>query len=66
MLMGEPGTQIPEFVTKHKLGGVVTDFSPLRVPQDWVQKVGDNLPENVPLCQVGEITDFVKLQKKLM
>ncbi|KAG8136346.1 putative Deoxyribodipyrimidine photo-lyase-like protein [Naja naja] len=45
---------LPIFVTQHGIGGVVTDFSPLRVPMQWVQDVQERLPSDVPLAQVLE------------
>lgn len=52
LLYGSGGTTIPDFVKTHKIGGVVCDFSPLRVPRTWVEKCGKLLPKDVPLCQV--------------
>jgi len=52
-LVGDAKNQVPKFVSKHEIGGVVTDFSPLRTPLDWVKKVGELLPQTVPLCQVS-------------
>ncbi|RXG59456.1 Deoxyribodipyrimidine photo-lyase, partial [Armadillidium vulgare] len=34
------------------MGGVVTDFSPLRLPLQWVEDVEKSLPEDVPFGQV--------------
>jgi deoxyribodipyrimidine photo-lyase len=58
LLSGEPKIAVPEFVNKYKIGGVVTDFSPLRVPMKWAEEVGkkltsdDDEDDSVPLCQV--------------
>jgi len=52
MLFGEATKVLPKFVEKHKIGGVVTDFSPLRVPVAWVKNLSKAMPEEVPLCQV--------------
>ncbi len=43
---------LPPFVEKHKLGAVVVDFSPLRLPRSWVNELRDKLPGDVPLVQV--------------
>ena len=51
--MGESRTRVPELVEKLKLDAVVTDFSPLRVPRSWVETVTENLPHNIPFCQVN-------------
>ncbi|XP_047099249.1 deoxyribodipyrimidine photo-lyase isoform X1 [Schistocerca piceifrons] len=52
LLLGEPVSTLPQFLTQHKLGAVVTDFSPLREPRKWVDDVKKCLPKDVPLCQV--------------
>lgn len=36
-------------------GCLVVDFSPLRAPSAWVESVIQNLPENIPVCQVCEL-----------
>ena len=53
--MGESRTRVPELVEKLKLDAVVTDFSPLRVPRSWVETVTENLPDNIPFCQVNSL-----------
>ncbi|GIY97540.1 deoxyribodipyrimidine photo-lyase [Caerostris extrusa] len=52
VLLGEAKTVLPAFVKENNVGGVVTDFCPLRVPRKWVSDVLVKLPEDVPLCQV--------------
>uniref|UniRef100_A0A8C6X9W6 Deoxyribodipyrimidine photo-lyase n=1 Tax=Naja naja TaxID=35670 RepID=A0A8C6X9W6_NAJNA len=52
LLVGFAKDTLPIFVTQHGIGGVVTDFSPLRVPMQWVQDVQERLPSDVPLAQV--------------
>nr|XP_056705873.1 deoxyribodipyrimidine photo-lyase-like [Euleptes europaea] len=52
LLTGVAKDVLPSFVTKHSVGGVVTDFAPLRVPMQWVQDVRDRLPPSVPFAQV--------------
>ena len=52
MLHGEAKTVLPEFLKKHNIGGVVTDFNPLRENTKWVNDLKDALPDDVPLCQV--------------
>uniref|UniRef100_T1HKC6 Deoxyribodipyrimidine photo-lyase n=2 Tax=Rhodnius prolixus TaxID=13249 RepID=T1HKC6_RHOPR len=51
-LSKEPTGNILTFVKEHKIGCVVIDFSPLRLPKDWAKKLKEALPENIPLCQV--------------
>lgn len=50
--MGKPPTSVQALVSKLKLDAVVTDFSPLRTPASWVEKVKEKLPSDVPFCQV--------------
>ncbi|GIY36083.1 deoxyribodipyrimidine photo-lyase [Caerostris darwini] len=52
VLLGEAKTVLPAFVKENNVGGIVTDFCPLRVPRKWVSDVLAKLPEDVPLCQV--------------
>ncbi|KAK7091018.1 deoxyribodipyrimidine photo-lyase-like isoform X2 [Littorina saxatilis] len=52
LLMGEAKTVLPQFVKEKKIGGVVTDFAPLRTPMKWVDEMKEKLPEGVPFCQV--------------
>ncbi|XP_058063190.1 deoxyribodipyrimidine photo-lyase [Anopheles bellator] len=52
LLRGNAAENVPAFVKKHKIGCVVCDFSPLRVPMQWVDDVAKALPMEVPLCQV--------------
>lgn len=51
--MGEAKDVLPKFVTTNKVGGVITDFCPLRVPLKWLSDVSKKLPDDVPLCQVN-------------
>lgn len=52
LLFGEHAKLIPKFLTDNNFGGLVTDFSPLRLPMQWVESVKRALPEDVPFCQV--------------
>ncbi|XP_069829490.1 deoxyribodipyrimidine photo-lyase-like [Dendropsophus ebraccatus] len=52
LLIGYAKDVLPDFVKKHSIGGVVTDFAPLRVPLQWVSDVCERLPKDVPLVQV--------------
>ena len=52
LLIGFSKDNVPKFVVDNKVGGVMTDFSPLRVPLSWVEDVRTGLPANVPFCQV--------------
>lgn len=54
-MIGHAKDVLPSFVKDHQIGGVITDFSPLRVPAEWVSAVSTALPSDIPLCQVGPI-----------
>lgn len=53
LLLGYAKDVLPTFVVEHGVGGLVTDFCPLRLPRQWVEDVRDRLPEDVPFAQVG-------------
>lgn len=52
LLSGEAPTELPNFVKNYKVGAVICDMSPLKVPKKWVQDVLQKLPADVPLIQV--------------
>lgn len=52
LLIGSAAMTIPNFVKDHEIGTVVCDFSPLRVPLQWVDDVLKKLPKSIPLVQV--------------
>lgn len=52
LLHGAPGEVLPGFVSDRSFGAVVTDFSPLREPLQWLQDVKKALPEDIPILQV--------------
>ncbi|KAF6720364.1 Deoxyribodipyrimidine photo-lyase [Oryzias melastigma] len=52
LLRGAAGDVLPDFVTGHNFGAVVTDFSPLREPVQWLEAVKKGLPEDIPFIQV--------------
>ncbi|XP_076000570.1 CPD photolyase [Genypterus blacodes] len=52
LLHGAAGEVLPGFVSDRSLGAVVTDFSPLREPLQWLDDVKQKLPEDIPLIQV--------------
>ncbi len=51
-MIGLAKDQLPLFVEKHKIGAVICDFTPLRVPLAWVSELKQKLPKNVPFAQV--------------
>ena len=52
MLLGEPDKVLPDFINSKEIGGIVTDFTPMRKPLKWLEDVAKKLPKNVPVCQV--------------
>ncbi|KAM9844657.1 CPD photolyase [Aulostomus maculatus] len=52
LLHGSAGEVLPGFVSDRSLGAVVTDFSPLREPLQWLEDVKKTLPKDIPLIQV--------------
>lgn len=52
LLHGAPGEVLPGFVSDRSFGAVVTDFSPLREPLQWLKDVKKKLPKEIPLIQV--------------
>lgn len=52
LLCGAPGEVLPGFVSDRGFGAVVTDFSPLREPQQWLKEVKKSLSKDIPLIQV--------------
>ncbi|KAF7998586.1 hypothetical protein HCN44_010994 [Aphidius gifuensis] len=52
LLHGEPNTVVLEFIRKHNMGALITDFFPLRVPMAWVESLKMDLPQDIPICQV--------------
>lgn len=51
LLMGQAENVLPKFVESHKVGTIVTDFAPLRVPRQWVENVGKTMT-HIPVVQV--------------
>ena len=52
MLLGPPKEQIPQFIDKHQIGGLIIDYSPLRVFKGWVQDLKSAVPNDLPILQV--------------
>ncbi|TNN54355.1 Deoxyribodipyrimidine photo-lyase [Liparis tanakae] len=52
LLHGSAVDILPGFVSERGLGAVVTDFTPLREPLQWLEDVKKSLPEDIPLIQV--------------
>ncbi len=50
LLTGNPETEIPKFIRKHKTGILVTDFSPLKINQRWKESVAKII--NIPFYEV--------------
>ncbi|TSL47729.1 Deoxyribodipyrimidine photo-lyase [Bagarius yarrelli] len=52
LLSGEPELTLPDFVERWDVSAVVTDFNPLRLPLQWIERVKEELLPDVPLFQV--------------
>ncbi|CAK9817104.1 Deoxyribodipyrimidine photo-lyase [Anthophora plagiata] len=52
LLHGEPNLSILKFIETYKMGGVIVDFCPLKLPMSWVDDVQKKLPKDIPICQV--------------
>lgn len=52
LLEGQAKDQVPKFVKENKIGGVICDFCPLRVPMSWTKEVQKGLPQDIPFAQV--------------
>ena len=50
LLIGSPEQQLPTFLAKHQTGGLVTDFDPLRIKQQWKKEVAAHIKS--PIYQV--------------
>jgi deoxyribodipyrimidine photo-lyase len=50
LLIGSPETVLPQFVKKHRVSTVVTDFGPLRLQRQWKKGVTDVM--KVPFYEV--------------
>ena len=43
LLTGEPARELPGFVANHRIGAVVSDFSPLRLVRGWKASVAEGI-----------------------
>ncbi|CDQ80029.1 unnamed protein product [Oncorhynchus mykiss] len=61
LLQGSAGELLPGFVADWSFGAVVTDFSPLRTPLQWVEEVKKGLPCDIPFIQLvsGVVNELV-------
>ena len=50
LLTGDPLTEIPDFLQRHKAGALVTDFDPLRIKRAWKTGVAKKL--SIPFHEV--------------
>ena len=53
LLTGQAENVLPKFVETHKVGTIITDFAPLRVPRQWVENVAKKIT-TIPVVQVRE------------
>ncbi|MBI5020579.1 MAG: deoxyribodipyrimidine photo-lyase [Ignavibacteriales bacterium] len=50
LLIGSPDKTIPKFISRHKVGILVTDFSPLRISRVWKEQVANSV--SIPFYEV--------------
>jgi deoxyribodipyrimidine photo-lyase len=50
LLTGDPAQELPRFVESHRVGAVISDFSPLRLVRDWKSTVARKI--DVSLAEV--------------
>ena len=50
LLTGPPQREVPQFVSRHGAGSLVTDFDPLRVKREWKAGVADRV--DIPFYEV--------------
>ena len=53
LLMGLPEQTLPAFVRKEKVGLMICDMSPLRVPRQWVEETAAVLMDKVESVRDG-------------
>jgi deoxyribodipyrimidine photo-lyase len=51
LLIGQAENVLPKFTESYKVGTIITDFSPLRVPRQWVDTVAKKIT-TIPVIQV--------------
>jgi deoxyribodipyrimidine photo-lyase len=56
LLIGHAENVLPKFTENYKVGTIITDFSPLRVPRQWVDNVAKNIT-TIPVVQVTKIIE---------
>ncbi|XP_013133241.1 PREDICTED: deoxyribodipyrimidine photo-lyase-like [Papilio polytes] len=52
LLKGSEYDVLTQWIVDHKIGAVVCDFSPLRIPKNVLEQVKKKIKEDVPLVQV--------------
>ncbi|KPJ07339.1 Deoxyribodipyrimidine photo-lyase [Papilio machaon] len=52
LLEGSGDNVLPQWIIDHKIGAVVCDFNPLRIPTSWVENAKNKFSQDVPFIQV--------------
>jgi len=50
LLKGDPATELPRFISRHRVAELVTDFDPLRIKRAWKTSVADGI--SIPFTEV--------------
>jgi len=53
LLIGQAENVLPKFTENYKVGTIITDFSPLRLPRQWVENVAKKIT-TIPVVQVRQ------------
>jgi len=61
LLSGHAENVLPKFIENYKVGTIITDLSPLRVPRQWVENVGKKIT-TIPVVQVKQNRRIFKLK----
>jgi len=47
LVIGSPEQELPTFLAKHQISGLVTDFDPLRIKQQWKKEVAAHIKSRI-------------------
>lgn len=64
LLEGSGDNVLPQWIIEHKIGAVVCDFNPLRIPTNWVENAKKKFRMDVPFIQVIQIYKITQLKNK--
>lgn len=62
LVRGDPKQVIPDFIKDWNVGALVADFTPLRLPLQWIESISKQLPPDVPFIQVCSVLQLTSSQ----